>query len=332
MQKQTALYIPKPCHEDWNKMTPVQQGKFCSACSKQVIDFSLMSDNQILNYLSNQSGKVCGRFDAEQLERTLIETKIKKKKGWWMAAFMPLFLINNKYHDKNIIISKTDTTIQPFEKELVTMGVILEEVSMPVNIKGKVLDEIGAPLPYVTITEKGTQSKTVTDSAGNFSINIQPNTDSISLIASYVGYETVEKTFSVNNIDNIYVDIRLDQYITKGLTEVVMGKIAYGKPGTSIDTVKTAIKKICGISGFKIYPNPVVQNSVVHLEIKQAGEYQLHLIDNQSRLITIDNINAVANKSVSNFTLPSNIVAGIYYLRLINEQTKKSYTEKLIIR
>ena len=44
MQKQTSLYIPKPCHEDWNKMTPTQQGKFCSSCSKQVIDFSLMSD------------------------------------------------------------------------------------------------------------------------------------------------------------------------------------------------------------------------------------------------------------------------------------------------
>ena len=79
MQKQTALYIPKPCHEDWNKMTPTERGKFCSACSKHVIDFSLMSDTQILNILSNQSGKVCGRFDAAQLERPLVETKIKKK-------------------------------------------------------------------------------------------------------------------------------------------------------------------------------------------------------------------------------------------------------------
>ena len=51
MQKQTSIYIPKPCHEDWNTMTPTQQGKFCSACSKEVIDFSLMSDNQILIYL-----------------------------------------------------------------------------------------------------------------------------------------------------------------------------------------------------------------------------------------------------------------------------------------
>lgn len=54
--QQTSLYIPKPCHEDWNKMTPTQQGKFCGSCNKQVIDFSLMNDVQILNFLSHQPG------------------------------------------------------------------------------------------------------------------------------------------------------------------------------------------------------------------------------------------------------------------------------------
>src|SRR5205809_5357435 len=93
MRKQTSLYIPKPCHEDWNKMTPTEQGKFCGSCSKQVIDFTLMTDKQILNFLSNQPGKLCGRFDAEQLQRPLVETKIKKKKSWWMALAMPLLFL-----------------------------------------------------------------------------------------------------------------------------------------------------------------------------------------------------------------------------------------------
>ena len=81
MQKQTSIYIPTPCREDWDKMSPAQHGKFCAACNKQVIDFSLMSDNQILHFLSNQPGKLCGRFDADQLQRPLIETKIKKKRS-----------------------------------------------------------------------------------------------------------------------------------------------------------------------------------------------------------------------------------------------------------
>src|SRR5947208_1738961 len=93
MQKRTSLYIPTPFHEDWNKMTPTQQAKFCASCCKQVVDFSLMSDNQILNFLLNQSEKLCGRFDADQLQRPLVETKIKKKKSWWMALTMPLLFL-----------------------------------------------------------------------------------------------------------------------------------------------------------------------------------------------------------------------------------------------
>ncbi len=333
MQKQTSIYIPKPCHETWSKMTPTQQGKFCSACSKQVVDFSLMSDNQILNYLSHQTGKVCGRFDPEQLERPLVETKIKKKKSWWMAAFMPLFLVNNRhYGNNNIALFKADTTLQPFEETQVTMGVILEDVSKPVNIRGKVFDEAGISLPGVTIIERGAKNETVTDNTGNFSINTSSNNDSVTITAFYAGYESAEKTVAVNSVDSIHIDMYLSSYTTSGAVAIVVGKVANVSSVSSIDTVTAAIKKLCGISGFKIYPNPAVQNSMVHLEITQAGEYQLQLFDNQSRLIAADDINTTTNKSVSNFILPSNITSGIYYLRLINEQTKKTYTEKLSIQ
>jgi len=82
MQKQTSLYIPTPCHEDWNKMTPNQQGKFCASCCKQVVDFSLMSDNQSAALLSHQPGKLGGRLGADRLQAPLFATKMKKKKSW----------------------------------------------------------------------------------------------------------------------------------------------------------------------------------------------------------------------------------------------------------
>ena len=56
MKQQTYLHIPTPCHEDWNKMTQSEKGKFCNACSKQVVDFTLMSDQEVLNYFSKTSG------------------------------------------------------------------------------------------------------------------------------------------------------------------------------------------------------------------------------------------------------------------------------------
>jgi len=62
------ISIENPCHEDWQGMTPEAQGRFCSACEKTVIDFSQMSDAEILQYFSQpRTEKVCGRFRSEQL-------------------------------------------------------------------------------------------------------------------------------------------------------------------------------------------------------------------------------------------------------------------------
>ncbi len=69
MSKPIYLHIPEPCHENWEQMSPAQKGRFCDSCAKQVIDFSSMSDQQILNVLSAAAGKTCGRFTADQLNR-----------------------------------------------------------------------------------------------------------------------------------------------------------------------------------------------------------------------------------------------------------------------
>ena len=63
------ISIPKPCHEDWNKMTPNEQGSFCGKCCKTVIDFSNKSPEEIKNTLFAENGKkVCGRFTNDQLD------------------------------------------------------------------------------------------------------------------------------------------------------------------------------------------------------------------------------------------------------------------------
>ncbi len=62
------ISIPKPCHENWNNMTPEQQGAFCKVCNKVVVDFSAMSDEEVINYLEQKKEeKTCGRFRTSQL-------------------------------------------------------------------------------------------------------------------------------------------------------------------------------------------------------------------------------------------------------------------------
>jgi hypothetical protein len=62
------ISIPKPCHEKWNQMSPNEQGAFCKVCSKTVVDFTILNDDEVKNYfLSNHGQKTCGRFRNDQL-------------------------------------------------------------------------------------------------------------------------------------------------------------------------------------------------------------------------------------------------------------------------
>ena len=200
MQKQTTLYIPKPCHENWNKMTPTQQGKFCSSCNKQVVDFSLMSDNQILNFITNQSGKLCGRFEKNQLQRPLVETKIKKKKSWWMALAMPfIFLFERSEAQQNTrLLGNTvynNSVLHSGNVHEPLLGKIaVNKLENQRTISGNVVDENDKPIQYATVTITETKHATTTDSLGNFSLDTDSPDNLVTLVISYIGYESIQKT------------------------------------------------------------------------------------------------------------------------------------------
>ncbi|MFM2226101.1 MAG: hypothetical protein RJA07_2303 [Bacteroidota bacterium] len=81
------ISIPQPCHEDWSKMTPNENGKFCSACQTVVTDFTLMSNAEIIHHLKTATGKQCGRFNSFQLNRDLIEEEKSKAFFWSIPKF-----------------------------------------------------------------------------------------------------------------------------------------------------------------------------------------------------------------------------------------------------
>lgn len=74
MEANYKITIPKPCHEDWDKMVPDQTGRFCNSCAKSVVDFTGMKTAEIQDYfIKNQGRKVCGRFKTEQLDSIIIQ-------------------------------------------------------------------------------------------------------------------------------------------------------------------------------------------------------------------------------------------------------------------
>ncbi|MDB5156917.1 MAG: hypothetical protein JWR50_1624, partial [Mucilaginibacter sp.] len=91
---------------------------------------------------------------------------------------------------------------------------------VPKNIKGKVIDEKGQPLPGATIMVKGTKGGYTTDIDGNFAINNVA--DNATLVVSFIGYKS--KEVSLKNVtSSLTVALDLDE---SSLNEVVVTGLA----------------------------------------------------------------------------------------------------------
>ena len=73
------LKIETPCHEDWTKMSPNKEGRHCGLCDKTVVDFTVMSQEEITNYLTNNSkAQICGRILAPRKKESKIQIKLNQ--------------------------------------------------------------------------------------------------------------------------------------------------------------------------------------------------------------------------------------------------------------
>ena len=87
--KKLNLSIPTPCHENWDQMSQAEKGKFCGACQKTVVDFTTMSDRQLVDFFKKPKENVCGRFNDDQLDREIL---MPRKRIPWFKYFFSIHL------------------------------------------------------------------------------------------------------------------------------------------------------------------------------------------------------------------------------------------------
>ncbi len=185
--------LPEPCHEDWNKMDSQEKGRFCGSCQKLVIDFSVMSDTEIINYFKEyKSQNTCGHFKKSQVDRKLKDQETPRRKLYLKelaAACFAFFIASTdvKAQTGDVSFSEEDL-LKPrrrnsFEQE--------EQIA----INGKIING-KETLSNATISIKGTEQKTFSLENGLFSIYIPSelaqNQNSVTLVVEYGTFETKE--------------------------------------------------------------------------------------------------------------------------------------------
>jgi hypothetical protein len=85
MKKAPKINIPKPCDQKWSDMTPNHAGRYCDQCDVTLLDFSKLTDTQIIEKLSETS-TVCIRANVTQLRRPLVEFSIPNGRTFNLKA------------------------------------------------------------------------------------------------------------------------------------------------------------------------------------------------------------------------------------------------------
>jgi hypothetical protein len=149
------ISIPTPCNENWNDMTPEQQGAFCKVCSKVVVDFSAMSDEEVISYFERKKEeKTCGRFRASQLSP--YEMKINLCEVAASAGFRKIFAASLFIIFSSLFVCKSDTG-QPLQFSTVltdvadTASVLLQVDTLknPKEITTELRGEVAVEEPAV---------------------------------------------------------------------------------------------------------------------------------------------------------------------------------------
>ncbi|SHJ23107.1 SusC/RagA family TonB-linked outer membrane protein [Pseudozobellia thermophila] len=194
------------------------------------------------------------------------------------------------------------------------------------TITGTIIAADGMPIPGVNILEKGTANGVVSDFDGNYSITLRGNNKT--LVFSYIGYKTVERSIGSTNLVNITLEEdsqNLDEVVVIGYAPVERKKVL-----GSISTVKAeSIEQATPVQAFdavqgKLAGVQILSNNgpgqgfdirIRGVSTFGSGTSPLYVVDGQ-QLDNIDNIDP--NDIASLEVLKDGATAAIYGSKAAN--------------
>ena len=207
------------------------------------------------------------------------------------------------------------------------------KLSNTIVVTGTVYDTAYKPIPYATITA-GNKGVTA-DSSGAFRL-LLPHSGKTILDISAVGYTSYavpvsgDSTIEVvlQSKDTIYCSVVVT---TPGWTRCRSIRSCCGMKVRCIRAYRVTPPGRITVP-IKIFPNPAVRGSAVSIKARGISSCTIRLLDNQSKLLQMIPESLAGKDFIHQVRLSSAIPAGIYYVVVTDSQSKKQYTEKLVIQ
>ncbi|MDQ3108924.1 MAG: carboxypeptidase-like regulatory domain-containing protein [Bacteroidota bacterium] len=215
MPRQNHLHIsiPEPCTMKWEEMEHVdEQSRHCSSCEKVVLDFTRMSDDELIAFFQ-KTNNVCGRFLPHQIGKDLVQYHGTRHGNF----FRKLVLFNSFLFGLLIAVKaepsvrKNSVTVERSEQE---RGIIPITEPKIIAISGTVKDSISQGPLWGLLVDLNYGNDTLhcfTDENGNYSFRVKliSGPDSIRVVVDENYYDKFEKSVQINGITEIKVDAEL---------------------------------------------------------------------------------------------------------------------------
>jgi len=167
--------IAEPCLQNWDEMEKGEGFNFCTACSKNVIDFSAYTNAEIIQVLSNSGSSVCGRLSQSQLNQLNYHLSVvpTSNRNWMkylgvLAIGMSIFIMDAKAENLKtpIAIARSINHITDDKKTV-----------LPKKIYGYVIGLDNKPAAGIRLAILYTKYFALTDKNGRYEITLDNKFD-----------------------------------------------------------------------------------------------------------------------------------------------------------
>ncbi|QJD79934.1 hypothetical protein [Spirosoma rhododendri] len=267
-----SVQIPQPCPQSWDNMQPNDTGRFCTSCQKTVVDYTTLSDQELIKRLARPTAETqCGRLRDDQFNRLLVADTIESSWQRWLSLLAMSWLglqtaLAQQHSTKSTPSHPTQTSpVQPSFTPIVRADLPLTtDRTKSLMITGRVLlrDTTGTVQPlanaYVQVGYYHGSWQVKTDRDGTYSLTIT----------------ALEKPTTLNVHINSGGTVRTDYYSSCQIQTTGTEKSLQLNDVTLVQSVTRNLQTITG-GGIAIIPAPTrwqrFWRSLLHREPHQNG-------------------------------------------------------------